>query len=347
MSTLDDLIAAKDELSRRILRARRKKADIRAAITAKDARAAAGRNLHAIGVGRKLVGGKQTRTLCVRLYVAQKLPSSMLPADARLPKRIAGFPTDVIEAPVARAHALQCTVKKRDRQRPLIGGISAAHQAVLRATLGCFCHSTVWSERGRPFMLGTNHAFANTNAGTRGNLVLQPSSGDGGTPGSVVGSLARFKQLAMGSSYAQNRVDAAIAAVAPKIKVRNEVCTIGALRGVASAELDMIVCKHGRTTGYTEGRVVDVSSDAVVIDYPGGNFATFVNQLRVDPTVGYAAPPDEVQWDGWFAAPGDSGSVLVDKKTRKAVGLHFAGEYGISLANHMRDVCHALRIAIP
>jgi steroid 5-alpha reductase family enzyme len=59
------------------------------------AAAAAATNVHAVGVGRKVVNGRPTRTWAVRLHVAQKLPESLLGGDARLPNMVDGLPTDV------------------------------------------------------------------------------------------------------------------------------------------------------------------------------------------------------------------------------------------------------------
>ena len=57
----------------------------------------AARNVHAVGIGRKVVEGKTTRELSVRLYVVQKLAKSLLPPRDLLPETIDGVPVDVIE----------------------------------------------------------------------------------------------------------------------------------------------------------------------------------------------------------------------------------------------------------
>ena len=348
MAILDDLISAKNALSACLLLSRKSAVAVRPARTIANARKSVTRNLHAVGVGYKIVSGKRTRTRCVRLYVVQKLAKSLIPREARLPKTIAGFPTDVIESPMARIHMPSCSQDRRRRLRPYVGGISAAHQAVvLKTTLGCFCHSVVRGEGEKLFMLGCNHGFANVNRGAPGDAIWQPGPGDGGTSADRIGRLSRFVPIQLG--YSQNHVDAAISEVGSERNARNAICRIGPLTGIAPATEGMIVCKHGRTTGYTEGRVDDTALDAFVADYPGVGvgFAVFVNQIKIVPTLGYPAPPDEIQWDGWFAAPGDSGSVVVEKSSRKAVGLHFAGAYGISVANHLVDVCRLLKISIP
>jgi hypothetical protein len=342
MPSLRDLAAAKHELSARLLRARMRGRTIatHAPLTIEAARRGAGRNVHGLGVATKVVGGKPTRTLCVRLYVVQKLPESVLPRKARLPRSIDGVPTDVIEAPPARFHAPVCSANRTARQRPVIAGISAAHVAVNRTTLGCFCHSTRASEAGRLYMLSCNHAFANANAGARGDHILQPSPGDGGgssTDGDVIGRLRRHVPLYLDGST-PNRVDAAIAEVSPNAGVRNAICGIGPLIGIKRGTTDLRVRKHGRTTGYTEGVIVGTDFDWTLM-YGSGSWVLVVNQLFIEPLAGFAG----------FAGPGDSGAVVVAKAKRYAVGLYFAGaddgSYG--LANPVHEVCRALRITIP
>jgi hypothetical protein len=350
MAMLDDLIAAKKSYSASLQRARKRGGAARmvAAHTVEAARKNAGRNIHAIGVGRKIVNAKRTATLCVRLYVVQKLAESVLPRAARLPKLIAGLPTDVIASPPARIHHANqaaCTSDRRTRRRPIVGGVSAAHGLVNRTTFGCFCRSTRAGEYDRLFMLSCNHAFANLNSGSPGDAILQPSKGDDGVAADRVGRLARSVTVHLDDT--PNTVDAAIAEIAPTVKYRNEICTIGALTGIVAAREGMIVCKHGRTTGYTEGTVTDVSLDPFFEDYGGQGSAVFVDQLRIDPTLGYDAPPGEEEFDGWFAAPGDSGSVIVEKASRRAVGLHFGGMLGISVSNPIGQVCAQLEITIP
>jgi len=334
VASFKDLILAKDKLSERYLRVapRRRRDVIEPILSAKAAQGIAGGNVHAVGVGRKVVKGVPTRTLCVRVYVVQKLAKSVILRKNLIPTRIAGLPTDVIESPLAYAH--DCTTDRLVRQPSPIGGISAAHYLVNRATLGCFCHSLRKPEANNLYMLGNNHAFANIN-GPLGTAILQPSPGDGGTnPADILGSLTRFEPLRFGSRKS-NVVDAAIAQVVQR-NVVEEICMIGPLTGTATAVVDMVVCKHGRTTGYTEGAVVDVALD-LRVNYGTSGEAIFVNQFRVNPVAGYDP----------FVLAGDSGSVIVSKATRAAVGLHFAGGSNFSVANPIADVCRLMQIRIP
>jgi len=105
MATTQELLLAKQTLSARLLMARvRGGRGLRAHTLSVDlAVASAGLNVHAVGVGSKLVKGKPTRTRCVRLYVVQKHAKSLVPPKDLLPENIDGIPTDVIESRPAQA----------------------------------------------------------------------------------------------------------------------------------------------------------------------------------------------------------------------------------------------------
>jgi hypothetical protein len=47
-----------------------------------------------------------------------------------------------------------------------------------------------------------------------------------------------------------------------------------------------------------------------------------------------------------YSKPGDSGSLVLDKKTKRAVGLHFAGGPKGSFFNPISEVLRALRIVL-
>ena len=91
-------------------------------VTMAAAAAGAGQNVHAVGIGKKIVHGRETDTLGVRLYVTQKIAVSAIAPRDRLPASIDGIPTDVIEAPMAfvaagQGAAAACTDGRKQRQR--------------------------------------------------------------------------------------------------------------------------------------------------------------------------------------------------------------------------------------
>ena len=55
-------------------------------------------NVTGVGIGYKEVGGEETSTLCIRVYVIDKLPESELEEKDVLPSSIEEIPVDVIES---------------------------------------------------------------------------------------------------------------------------------------------------------------------------------------------------------------------------------------------------------
>ena len=188
-ASLEDFLAVKNSYAHRLLLP-----SLRAgvlwrtrSIHVADAVASAGCNVHGIGVGSKMVEGKPTEDLCIRIYVIQKLPKSLIAPHFHLPETLDGLPTDIIESrpavllaerrsrakisgrpkakrskptrkgvPVAEAKApmhgfaakSDCTLSNlTSMQRPLFGGISSANIGVFAGTLGCFCRSTRESDK--------------------------------------------------------------------------------------------------------------------------------------------------------------------------------------------------------
>lgn len=343
MAISEDLMAAKQILSARLLSAGLEGDAVATVFThsVSEAVASAGNNVHAVGVGKKIVDGKVTDTSAVLIYVTQKVDSSLLPKRARLPEEIDGIPTDVIESPPAflTPAVPVCTTKRQQRQRPVVAGISAAHKDVTAGTIAYFCRSVkAGDDLEKIHILSNNHVLADVNKAQIGDDIYQPGPLDGGlTAANKIAKLHRFVQIKLGGQAA-NRVDAAIGEILTGVSIRRRMCKIGKITGIGQAVEDMQVRKHGRTTGYTEGVVSVESYDALVgMDHNNPNIvARFTNQMRIERIAPYPA----------FGLGGDSGSLVVNKETREAVGLYFAGpssgSYG--LANHIADVINELEI---
>jgi len=217
-----------------------------------------------------------------------------------------------------------------------VAGISAAHHGVTAGTISCFCKS---DNSADAFVLSNNHVFAKTNAGKVGDALLQPGPADNGTQNDSFASLHRYVGLHL-DGQTPNRVDAAIGRLRSDISRVPGVCTIGQIAGTERGTEDMVVRKHGRTTGYTEGVITDESYDALVgMDSHAPNvFGRFEDQNRIA-----AVPPYPS-----FALGGDSGALVLAKSSSKAVGLYFAGPasgvYGV--ANQIEDVFAELEIEL-
>lgn len=278
-------------------------------------------NVIGTATGPKIAGGRPTGDLAVKVYVERKLPGLDEP-DA-VPRFVDGVPTDVIECGPARALGGGLSAY-RMRHRPVLGGCGISHPGSDGGTVAAVCAD---ARTGRPYLLSNHHVLVMAPTSRLRNRVLQPGLGDGGDPGSdMVGRLARAAPLRPGAA---NRVDAAVARLAPGIAFDQEILGLGAVRGTApAATLGQRVRKSGRTTGTTAGRVLDVNADILVEvhDRP----IRFTGQLVIDLPAG----------------PGDSGS-LVLTGDNAALGLLFAGTSAFVLANPISAVLTALRVVLP
>ena len=298
-----------------------------------------GNQLHAVGVGRKLVEGKQTDALCVRLYVTQKLPRHLLAHASCLPGQIDGIPTDVVEAaPAYFAASPVCSLRRLRAQRPAQGGISGAHEAIQAATLAARCLSRRSEESADQFVLGNCHTLADFGLAALGSAILQPSTTDGGTANANrFASLQRFVPI-LEASTDSNRVDAAIARLDSVDSMNPGICTLGAIQGTASVSVGTPVHKHGRTTGRTGGIVDDPSVDVLIPlrRQDPGRLTRFIDQIRIRPQPGQLV----------FAQPGDSGALVMAKDGNSAVGLLFAcpDNGSFAYANPIAAVLDALEI---
>ncbi|MDQ3179508.1 MAG: serine protease [Acidobacteriota bacterium] len=340
-----DLMEAKQLLSARLLNTGLQGNAVATIFThsVSEAVASAKNNVHAVGVGKKIVDGKVTETPAVRIYVAQKIDPSLLSQADQLPKTVDGIPTDIIESPPAFfTPALPaCTTKRQKRQRPMIGGISVAHKDVTAGTIAYFCRSVKpGDDPAKIYVLSNNHVLADVNKADIGDDIYQPGPLDGGTPpANKIAKFHRFVPINL-DGQTSNKVDAAIAELLVGVASRRKICQIGKIIGIKQAEEDMEVRKHGRTTGFTEGIVTDESIDALVgMDHNNPNIvARFTNQMRID----------RIDPHPTFGEGGDSGSLVVHRETGEAVGLYFAGPpsgiYG--LANYIGDVITELEIQL-
>lgn len=259
MPISDDLLQAKQLLSSRFLSAsvRARGRGLRPFRTMAEASAAAGHNIHAVGIGKKTVSGQVTDTDCVRLFVVQKIASSAMAPRDLLPAQLAGIPTDVVEAPIAVLSGIgavastgNCSDLRQQRQRPVTGGISVGHPDVTAGTLAYFCRSTRYGDDPSVVhVLSNNHIFANLNRGNVGDPLYQPGSIDGGTSADAFATLERWEDLQLDGTT-PNLIDGAIGAMTAGISHNLEVCSIGSVTGVGQATAQMTVRKHGRTSGY-------------------------------------------------------------------------------------------------
>jgi hypothetical protein len=315
-------------------------------------------NVIGMDVGYRTRAGEVTEERVVKVYVREKVAKSDLAEQDLIPPSLRvdddEIGTDVEEAEVQQPSTFTL------RSRPLRGGSSiglGTSPQVSGGTLG-IC---VTLNDGRTYILSNNHVLVQANQIPFFPYpVTQPAVSDGGGAIDAVATLTKFVPLDFGSVTInvpfpitipnKNFVDAALAQVTganafnPADRTIHWIGSPGFLRLPALAPwpdafrnglVGRRVCKMGRTTEFTIGRITSVWSDVMVGPYAGGNFAFFVNQIRI---VGETTS---------FALPGDSGSLVVDFEARQPIGLHFSATPSGSVAHSNPLDFVMLRLGIP
>lgn len=238
-------------------------------------------------------------------------------------------------------------------KRPLHIGLSVGHSDGGAGTLGAF----VLDDEGNTCLLSNNHVLALMGQAKLDDPIYHP-----GRPDRPL--LNAKQQIASLSNYIiimkldRNPADAAVATLENGVshesnriperfgfpsegEMIKEVASVEALYELLNK--DQHVCKIGRTTGHTEGRIGAVSLDNIPVKTALGN-VVFDNVI-------------EVNWESnrkAFSKPGDSGSIVYTKDGLWAVGLHFAGgekkvdgkRVGVSYSCNIMTILQTLEVSL-
>jgi hypothetical protein len=271
--------------------------------------------VHAVGLG----GTEESPAVLVYVTNLDAAPES-------LPGKVDGIPVRLVESPMARLAG--CSENRKGRVRPLLGGIEIGREGGPAGTLGAFAKSIREGDDPDPLILGNSHVFAPLEGRVRGTPIRQG--------GELVATVLRASRLHLTVPI---EVDAAVARIERGVEWRSEVCSIGAIGAPMSAEKGMRVAKHGRTSGLTAGRVTDTGLIADVEDPRRERPLRFLNLIRVD-----ALSRDENS----VGETGDSGSLVLEEGTRRAVGLLSAvdpqGDF--YYAHPIAQVCREMEIEL-
>ncbi|MRX09945.1 hypothetical protein GJ697_19075 [Pseudoduganella sp. FT25W] len=230
----------------------------------------------------------------------------------------------------------------RNKNRPVLGGISGGPVGGDTGTIGCQVKATVKGKE-TVYMLSNNHVLADSDALPLGTAIIQPGKADGGVASDAVASLSCFVPLGANGGTAE--VDAAIAAYTKSDLyiplIRSAVDSAVSMAGpVVAPTLDMVVRKSGRTTGRTRGTVYEIGG-TYTVNYaePGDPPRTIIikNAFKIRPDSGH------------FSEGGDSGSVITTGDLNQPVGLLLGGpsDCSYTLANTMSAVLANLEAVMP
>jgi hypothetical protein len=242
---------------------------------------------------------------------------------------------DIIEGHYGPHGCPDETLNRRIYRDPLVGGIAIGNSALAEfGTLGCF----LTDEQDATYLLCCQHVLV-AGGEPASDVIIQPARGQIVTPDRT----PRIATVTRG--VLDRRMDAAIAQLTTGRKVRNDLMPIGAPTGVLDpiprSCLPLAVTKVGACTGVSDG-FVDSIDFSVRVEYPQG-VVRLENQIHI-----VAEEPG-----GEFSREGDSGAVVVERETRRVVGLLCAGEmsgeaeYGVAspIGPILREFKVSLRLA--
>ena len=276
-------------------------------------------NIVAIGIADKETERRSIRELSLCFYVEKKMPKSKIKAGHLIPPVMGVGDHKAVFTDVKTIGKLRPQINKRDQ--PLQSGYSCGRPDET-GTLGAIVKKGI-----KYFILSNSHVLANCGRGKAGDKIIYPGEADRGSKkAQVVAVLSEFVQFQKTSNLV-NRVDAAIAEIDETFasKLNFTIYKAASPRAIVDARRDMKVVARGRTSGNTEGVVRDINFSAV-IPYPGFGKIGFIDQVLCSQ----------------YSRPGDSGSIVVERKTGKIVGLHFAGSDQGSIFNPIREVTQGL-----
>ena len=281
------------------------------------------RNIHAIGVGRKIRGGKETDEICVRFFVARKVPAESLPPHALLPAELdtgrgIPIPTDVVEGGPFYEE------ENSARIRPARPGTSLGSTNAT-GTFGAIVIDT----HGAQMILSNNHILADNNTYPIGGVIIQQGEADGGhAPADTIATLERFAPKFPDRT---NYVDAAIAR-----PTRADLISGPPLNGVpAPSPAQRAVALHiGGGNGAKWGCPIVTALEALGVTLPHGGSTVppelgmaiqktgattertsgTIGTVSATVTIGAYTYNDLIGYDETMTAPGDSGSVIVENR---------------------------------
>jgi hypothetical protein len=287
------------------------------------------KNVLAVGISEKISKKKKTGKLALIFYVEKKIPMTRLKKKEIVPETVPSRSggeaviTDVIAIGKLKP---ELNISRKSFQP----GFSIGHVKGDAGTFG----AVVKDKKNQLYILSNSHVLANCGKCNVGDLILYPGVFDKGVkPADVRARLHSFVPFNINEKYG-NVVDCALAKPTDEqlINMLSEIKGFGLPKGVAKPKRGMKVVKVGRTTGKTSSEITDV------------NFRTIIDFRKKGlRKVGFK---DQIWCEKHYTKPGDSGSLVIEKATGKAVGLHFAGAEGGSAHNPIDKVLSALQVKL-
>jgi hypothetical protein len=287
-------------------------------------------NVVGLCVAKRQRRGKVGR-LCIQVLVEKKYRETRIARQHRVPRTIESralggmAETDVRAVGKGRLHSFV------SNDKPAHPGFDIGNELGGSGTLGCV---VIDRSTRQKFGLSCAHVVAPDGASDVGQMpgevVYYPSFDNAQLldvlASAPIGKLVRVAAPGFSAEDAAGNVDAAVFAPDDAAWLDAKLADLdSAPRGIRkTVPLGLAVQKVGAVTQRTHG-VVETVTLAPKIPYADGQIAQFVDHIGIST----------------FAAPGDSGSLVLDE-TGRAVGIHIGGFDGMSVCTPIARVLAAV-----
>ncbi len=267
-------------------------------------------NVVGAGVGFRIKDQHVTDEPALLVFVEQRIPRPELRGDqvieASLPPSITGGAAVGVQVyelgqVVPQAFATRRRIQSGNSIGNPVSGDTGTLGAIVR-------------RRGRHYLLSNSHVLGRCGRGADGEPIIYPGPADEGhNPKDVIGSLAEcipFSPSPRDRPRHVNEVDAALAEIHEQqlSRIDRTIRGLGYATGRRAPRNGMSVVLSGRTSGVARGTVISYPAQ-VRIQYEGVGWVGFSGQAICTR----------------YTRPGDSGALVLESRTMKAVGLHFGG----------------------
>jgi hypothetical protein len=276
-------------------------------------------NIVGIGITEKLSEKKKTGELSLCFYVEKKIAKSRMKFGRMVPPVLSVAGRKAVFTDVQQIGKIRPQINKQ--KSPLASGFSVGN-LVDTGTLGA-----IVKKGKRLFVLSNSHVLAKSGNGKVGDHIIFPGEADNGGNNQQIGKLSKILKFKPGEDFL-NEVDAALAEIDENFLAGIDFSIRGAATPLKTIDpvRGMKIVTRGRTSGDAEGEIDDVHFRFITA-YPGVGKVGFLEQVKCTR----------------YSKPGDSGAIIVDKESRKIVGLHFAGSNQGSIFNPIANVMKAFK----
>ena len=206
-------------------------------------------SVHAVGVGPKLVNGKPTGELAIKVYLVRKKPLSEITPEEAIPPEIDGVKTDVVEMDIPSLHT------DSEKVRPLVLGTQTiTKNAPERGTLGFLAHTL--EPQPKLVALTCQHVVAPPMGDTASKLSAITPAGTpnpykiifsgSNTPGSVIlvkmASPAQSKRF--NAFWTTTSVDTLSSIANSVMAAVNDIAGIGVTASIGTHPEDVVITRN-------------------------------------------------------------------------------------------------------